>query len=90
MRNMFREAEGLITLNLTGWNTSSVTDMNGMFLGASNLENLYGLSDWDTSSVTTMAGPFTGATSLSSLTLGTNFIIPTASNPSLPAVPMVA
>ncbi|WP_285023829.1 BspA family leucine-rich repeat surface protein, partial [Lactococcus garvieae] len=46
--------------------TSHVTNMSGMFNGASSLTSL-DLSGWDTSQVTTMYGMFSGASSLTSL-----------------------
>eukprot|EP00577_Skeletonema_sp_RCC1716_P008268 CAMPEP_0113391400 /NCGR_PEP_ID=MMETSP0013_2-20120614/10690_1 /TAXON_ID=2843 ORGANISM="Skeletonema costatum, Strain 1716" /NCGR_SAMPLE_ID=MMETSP0013_2 /ASSEMBLY_ACC=CAM_ASM_000158 /LENGTH=722 /DNA_ID=CAMNT_0000274641 /DNA_START=155 /DNA_END=2323 /DNA_ORIENTATION=+ /assembly_acc=CAM_ASM_000158 len=45
--------------NITAWDTSSVTDMTSMFLGARIFNQ--DISSWDTSSVTTMGNMFKGA-----------------------------
>ena len=42
--------------NMNSWNTSSVTNMNSMFEGATGFNQPIG--DWDTSSVTSMYGTF--------------------------------
>ena len=47
--------------DLSGWDTSSVTDMKNMFDGASSFNG--DLSDWDTSSVTDMSTMFRDADS---------------------------
>jgi surface protein len=53
---------GSITTNaaMNSWNTSSVTNMSGMFFGATNFNQNIG--NWDTSSVTNMTGMFQSAT----------------------------
>ena len=53
---------------LDNYDTSSVTDMGGMFFGCSSLSSL-DLSGFDTSSVTDMGSMFSGCSSLSSLDL---------------------
>ena len=65
---MFRDCRFLTSLDLSGWDTSSVTDMNTMFYGCSSLTSL-DLSGWDTSSVTDMNTMFYGCSSLTSLDL---------------------
>ena len=45
----------------TAWDTSSVTDMSGMFLGTKDFNE--DISNWDTSSVKYMSVMFAGATS---------------------------
>ncbi len=52
--------------------TSSITIMNNMFRGMSNLQEL-DLSGFDTSSVTKMSYMFYGMSNITSLTLGDNF-----------------
>ena len=47
--------------DISGWDTSSATDMSDMFRGATSFNG--DLSAWDTSSVTTMFHLFNGATS---------------------------
>ena len=56
----------LKVLELDGFKTNSVTDMNGMFSGMKKLVSL-DLSGFDTSNVTTMFGMFTGCSSLVSV-----------------------
>ncbi|EMF0042617.1 BspA family leucine-rich repeat surface protein [Enterococcus hirae] len=49
-----------------GWDTSTVTNMQGMFLNCTKLENL-DLSRWDTSNVTNMSNMFWNCQRLSSI-----------------------
>ncbi|MBF0004029.1 BspA family leucine-rich repeat surface protein [Enterococcus faecalis] len=65
---MFYGASNLTSLDLSGWDTSNVTDMEAMFSGANSLTSL-DLSGWDTSNVTSMYGMFEGASNLTSLDL---------------------
>ena len=58
----------LTSLNLSNFNTSSVTGMYEMFSGCTSLTFL-NLSNFDTSSVTRMYEMFSGCTSLTSLNL---------------------
>ena len=58
----------LTTLDLSGFNTSKVTKMNGMFLNCSSLTNL-NLSSFNTSKVTDMSAMFSGCSSLTNLDL---------------------
>ena len=50
MHDMFSETSNLPSLDLSHFNTSSVTDMSSMFNGMSNLSYL-NLGDWETNSV---------------------------------------
>ena len=50
-------ADGVKTLDLSGWKTSNVTDMSWMFGGCKTLESL-DLSGWDVSNVKTMNDMF--------------------------------
>jgi len=63
---MFRSCSSLTTLDVSEWDTSSVTNMAGMFRSCSSLTTL-DVSLWDTSSVTNMAGMFNSCTSLTTL-----------------------
>ena len=56
------------TINLSGWDTSSVTDMAGMFDFCSSLTEL-NISNWDTSSVAYMYDMFSGCSSLTELNI---------------------
>ena len=66
--NMFCGCESLTSLDLSGFDTSSVTNMHEMFGICSSLTSL-DLSSFDTSSVTYMAFMFYGCSSLTSLDL---------------------
>lgn len=67
MSNMFSGCTKLTTLtNISGFNTSRVTDMYGVFDGCSSLTSL-NLSSWNVSSVTTTQNMFNGCTNLSSI-----------------------
>ena len=68
MSEMFSNGISLTTLDLSGWNTSSVTSMKSMFYNCSSLTSL-DLSGFNTSSVTSMNGMFFGCNSLTSLYL---------------------
>ncbi|MDQ7066643.1 MAG: BspA family leucine-rich repeat surface protein [Sulfurimonas sp.] len=50
-------------LDISGWDTSSVTSMYQMFYGAAAFDQ--NISDWNTSSVTDMTQTFSGATAFS-------------------------
>ena len=56
------------TLDLSGWKTSNVEDMEGMFYECKNLKSL-DLSGWNTCSVVTMNSMFQDCNSLKSLDL---------------------
>ena len=61
-------ADGVKTLDLSGWKTSNVWSMSYMFYDCKNLESL-NLSGWDTSSVEIMIGMFHQCERLKSLDL---------------------
>ena len=66
MNNMFDGCSSLTTLDVSKWDTSSVTDMSSMFYGCNALTNL-DVSKWDTSKVTSMGYMFSGCNVLTSL-----------------------
>ena len=68
MLAMFMNASSLTSLDLSSFDTSSVTYMSFMFYGASGLTSL-DLSSFNTSSVTSMESMFNGASELTSLDL---------------------
>ena len=68
MSEMFSNGISLTTLDLSGWNTSSVTSMKSMFYNCSSLTSL-DLSGFNTSSVTDMIGMFSDCTNLMFLDL---------------------
>ena len=66
--DMFYNCGELTSIDLSGWNTSNVTDMNYMFYACSSLTSL-DLSGWNTSNVTIMDNMFGGCSSLTTLDL---------------------
>ena len=66
--HMFSSCFSLASLNLSGFDTSNVTDMSAMFSGC-NILTALDLSGFDTSNVTDMGGMFASCTKLSSLDL---------------------
>ena len=62
----------LTKIDLSGWNTSNITDMSKMFNSCSSLTSL-DLSGFDTNKVTNMNGMFGNCSKLSNLTLGTDW-----------------
>ncbi|MBQ9196746.1 MAG: BspA family leucine-rich repeat surface protein [Clostridia bacterium] len=64
---MFNNCSGLTSLNVTGWDTSSVTNMNSTFQNCAALASITGLDTWDTGSVTQMEGMFVNCSSLTSI-----------------------
>ena len=65
---MFFDRAELESVDLSGFNTSSVTDMSYIFSGCSSLTTL-DLSNFNTSSVTDMSSMFDGCSSLTTLDL---------------------
>ena len=65
---MFSDMYGLISLNLSNFDTSKVTNMDSMFRGMSNLTTL-DLSNFDTSNVTSMYAMFSNMFNLTTLDL---------------------
>lgn len=68
MRLMFYDCSSLISLDLSGFDTSNITSMYSMFNGCSSLSSL-DLSGFDTSKVTDMSYMFDSCRSLTSLDL---------------------
>ena len=62
---VFNDCDNLTTIDLSGWDTRKATDMSGMFIECSNLNNIILGENWDTSNVTTMTGMFANCSSLS-------------------------
>ena len=65
---MFRDLSNLISLDVSSFDTSQVTNMEAMFAGMSNLTSL-NLSNFDTSKVTRMNSMFEGVSRLTTLDL---------------------
>ncbi len=66
MRYMFSGCSGLTSLDVSGFDTSQVTDMGAMFQNCSGLTSL-DVSGFDTSQVTNMNYMFSGCSSLTGL-----------------------
>ena len=65
---LFDNAKALTNIDgASGWDTSSVTNMDSMFYRATSLTNIDGASNWDTSKVTNMSQMFNGASSLTNI-----------------------
>ena len=64
--SMFSGCSNLTTLNVSGFDTSQVTDMYQMFSGCTSLTTL-DVSNWDTGKVTNMSSMFYNCSSLTTL-----------------------
>lgn len=74
MNNTFRFNTGVSSTTISGWNTSNVTSMMGMF--AQCTMDTLDISHFNTSKVTTMLDMFYRCSNLVTLTLG-NYKVPT-------------
>jgi surface protein len=66
---VFAGCSGLTGIDLSAFNTSNVTNMNGMFSGCSDLKTL-DLSNFNTGNVTDMSNMFNGCSSLTAISVG--------------------
>lgn len=64
MRGIFYDDQELKTLDLSGWDTKNVVDMEIMFDTCSKLTNIYVGQNWNTDKVTSSANMFFDCTSL--------------------------
>ena len=60
MNSLFSVCSGLMSLDLSGFDTSNVTHMFYMFFGCSRLTNIYVDDDWNTARVTNSDAMFLG------------------------------
>lgn len=67
MDSMFRTCGNLKSVDLTGIDTSKVTNMTFLFDGCGKLTNIKGLSSFNTSNVTEMTGMFAGLSAITEL-----------------------
>lgn len=58
MHRMFAGSQNILSLDLSKWDTSKVTDMSSMFLNCNNLTQIIVGDNWDTSKVINMASMF--------------------------------
>ena len=68
MKNMFKDCENLILLNLTDFDTSKITNMHSVFEGCSSLTKL-DVSNFNTNKVKDMHSMFDHCSSLTELDL---------------------
>jgi len=69
MSYMFYNCTSLTTLDLSDWDTSSVTWMASMFMYCNRLTTIIGIEDWDTSSLTSVLGMFCNCPAYNTLDL---------------------
>jgi len=67
MLGMLTICTSLTTVDMTGWDTSSVTTMAFMFQNSTALTSITGLGGLDVSAVTTMFNMFSGASKITSI-----------------------
>lgn len=58
MNGLFKNCHSVTSIDVTGWNTASVTDMSNLFNTSSLLTEIKGLQGLDLSSVTTISSMF--------------------------------
>lgn len=58
MSNLFNGAEGVLKIDISGWDVYKVKNMDSMFKGCVNLEKIVGIEDWDVSNVENMQDMF--------------------------------
>ena len=64
---MFYNCDGLTTLDVSGWDTSNISDMGYMFRTCNNITSITGLNNWNTSHVVNMAYMFEDCLQMTSL-----------------------
>ncbi len=74
LNNMFKDCSALINLDLSGWNTSGISEMDYMFSGCSNLVTL-NLGGWDTSGAEQMDGMFENCSTLTTIYVGNGWTV---------------
>lgn len=67
--NLFFNNNGIIKLNLTGWDISKTNNLRYAFALCSNLKQIEGLNTWNTSNVTNLGDLFKGCSNLTDLDL---------------------
>ena len=74
LENMFKDCSALTNLDLSGWHTSDVRQMDYMFSGCSNLVTL-NLGGWDTSRAEQMDGMFENCSALTTIYVGNGWSV---------------
>lgn len=57
------------SVNVTGWETENIEEMDSMFLNCSGLEYIYGLDTWEMKNITSMFDMFAGCNNLKELNI---------------------
>lgn len=73
MSNMFSGCSSLTELDLSGFDTTSLTDMSCMFMNCKNIQE-FDISNFDTSRVRWMPSVFSGCSSLERVSLPDDFV----------------
>lgn len=73
MGSMFNNCASLISLDVSSFNTSNVTDMNRMFASCDALTSL-DISSFDTGSVTNMQNMFSDMDNIETIYVSDNFV----------------
>lgn len=60
------------TIDVTGWDLSNTTSLNGIFYNSQGLKNIIGLDTWDTSNITDISSMFSWCCALENVDI-TNF-----------------
>ena len=60
MSGLFHKFEGILKIDVSKWDVSNVENMDSMFKGCINLEEIIGIEDWDVSKVENMQDMFRG------------------------------
>ena len=76
---MFAYCQKLTSINVSNFNTSNVTDMNGMFAYCQKLTSL-NVNNFNTSNVTNMSAMFFGCSNLTKIIVGSKWIINSGTN----------
>ena len=58
MSGLFRKFEGILKIDVSKWDVSNVENMDSMFIGCINLEEIIGIEKWDVSNVEDMEDMF--------------------------------
>lgn len=66
---IFNGLEGITSIDLSNFNTSNLSSMNGMFMNCTTLTSIIGIENFDTSKVNDMTSMFSNCRSLLSLDL---------------------
>ena len=69
LSNAFYNDQAVEEIDMTGFDTSHITNMSNMFNGANHLKTIIGIEGWDVSNATQLSNMFSGDSSLKSMDL---------------------